>query len=175
MTTTRKILIFLLIAVLFAGIGVYFGSKRFAPAEPADTAVGALMQLSLPDASGVMQPLSEWQEKTLVVNFWATWCPPCVDEMPELVELQHDLGPAGVQVLGIAIDSSANVRQFAEKHQISYPLLIGGMEGTELSRQFGNQAGGLPFTVLISKDGSVRKTYMGRLDLGEVRADLASL
>jgi peroxiredoxin len=77
--------------------------------------------------------------------------------------------------LGIGIDSPSNIRQFSEKHQISYPLLVAGMAGTELSREFGNQAGGLPFTVLIDSDGRVRKTYIGRLDLKKLRADLASL
>ncbi len=175
MSMTRKTLGFFLIALLFTGIGVYFGTKRLEPAPPAATAVESLMQLSLPAASGEPQPLSQWQGKTLVVNFWATWCPPCVDEMPELVELQHELAPTGVQVLGIGIDSPSNIRQFAEKHHITYPLLVGGMEGTELSRQFGNEAGGLPFTVLIGKDGRVHQTYMGRLDMAKVRADLASL
>lgn len=172
---SRKILAFVVIAVLFAGIGVYVGAKRFQPAAPADAAVGALMQASLPDAAGSSRRIAEWQGKTLVVNFWATWCPPCVDEMPELVELQNDLGGRNVQVLGIGIDSPSNIRQFSEKHRITYPLLVAGMEGTELSRQFGNQAGGLPFTVLIGSDGTVRKTYIGRLDLAKLRADLASL
>ncbi len=172
---SRKIIAFVVIAFLFAGIGVYVGSKRFAPEPVADTAVGALMQTALPDSSGTQRKLSEWQGKVLVVNFWATWCPPCVDEMPELVELQNDVASRNVQVLGIGIDSPSNIRQFSEKHKITYPLLVAGMEGTELSRQFGNQAGGLPFTVLIGKDGTVRKTYIGRLDLSKLRADLASL
>ncbi len=172
---SRKILAFVVIAVLFAGIGVYVGAKRFQPTAPADAAVGALMQASLPDAAGSSRRIAEWQGKTLVVNFWATWCPPCVDEMPELVELQNDLAGRNVQVLGIGIDSPSNIRQFSEKHRITYPLLVAGMEGTELSRQFGNQAGGLPFTVLIGSDGTVRKTYIGRLDLAKLRADLASL
>lgn len=172
---SRKILVFVVIAVLFTGIGIYFGAKRFEPEAAADSAVGALMQARLPDATGAERQLTEWQGKTLVVNFWATWCPPCVEEMPELVELQNDLGSQNVQVLGIGIDSPSNIRQFSEKHQISYPLLVAGMAGTDLSREFGNQAGGLPFTVLIGSDGRVRKTYIGRLDLKKLRADLASL
>ncbi len=171
----RKILSFVAIAVLFLAIGLYFGAKRFQPAPVADGAVSALMASSLPDAAGGQRTLAEWQGKTLVVNFWATWCPPCVDEMPELVTLQDDLGAKNVQVLGIGIDSPSNIRQFSEKHRITYPLLVAGMEGTELSRQFGNQAGGLPFTVLIGSDGRVRQTYIGRLDLQKLRADLASL
>jgi thiol-disulfide isomerase/thioredoxin len=172
---TKKTLLLVLIAVLFTGIGVYFGAKRFQPAAPADTAVGALMQLSMNDAAGKPHKISEWQGKVLLVNFWATWCPPCVAEMPELEQLQTDRGSKGLQIVGIGIDSPTNIREFAEKHKITYPLLIGGLQGTEVSRSFGNEAGGLPFTVLIGADGSVKQTYMGRLDMEKVRADLDSL
>ena len=172
---TKKTLLLLLIAVLFTGIGLYFGAKRFQPAAPSDTAVGALMQLSMNDSAGKPYKLSTWQGKVLLVNFWATWCPPCVAEMPELEQLQADRGSKGLQIIGIGIDSPTNIREFAEKHKITYPLLIGGLQGTEVSRSFGNEAGGLPFTVLISTDGTVKQTYMGRLDMEKVRADLDSL
>jgi len=133
------------------------------------------MQVSLKDSGGRQRKMLEWQGKVLLINFWATWCPPCVSEMPELVALQNDLASKNLQIVGIGIDSPSNIREFAEKHQITYPLLLGGLEGSELSRQFGNQSGGLPFTILIGADGSVRKTYMGRLDMEKVRADLASM
>ncbi|MFM7670738.1 MAG: TlpA disulfide reductase family protein, partial [Betaproteobacteria bacterium] len=157
----KKITAFVVIAVLFTAIGIYFGVKRLQPSAPADTAVAALMQISMKDSAGKQRKMSEWQGKVLVLNFWATWCPPCVSEMPELVALQNDFVSKNVQVVGIGIDSPSNIREFAEKHQITYPLLLGGLEGTELSRQFGNQSGGLPFTLLIGADGSVRKSYMG--------------
>ncbi len=80
-----------------------------------------------------------------------------------------------LQIIGIGIDSRTNIQDFASKHQISYPLLVGGMEGTAVSKQFGNDTGGLPFTVLIGPDGNVRKTYMGRLDMQKVRTDLDPL
>jgi peroxiredoxin len=137
--------------------------------------VAALMQVSMKDSAGKQRKMSEWQGKVLVLNFWATWCPPCVSEMPELVALQNDFGSKNVQVVGIGIDSPSNIREFAEKHQITYPLLLGGLEGSELSKQFGNESGGLPFTLLIGADGSVRKSYMGRLDMQQVRTDLSSL
>ncbi len=172
---TKKNLLIVLIAVLFTGIGVYFGAKRFQPAPPADTAVGALMQLSLADPNGKQQKLSQWQGKVLLVNFWATWCPPCVAEMPELQQLQTERQSKGLQIVGIGIDSPTNIREFSEKHKISYPLLVGGLQGTEVSRSFGNETGGLPFTVLIGTDGSVKQAYMGRLDMQKVRADLDSL
>ena len=171
----KKILTFVVIAILFTAIGIYFGAKRFQPAPPADTAVGALMQLSVKDTQVKSRKMSTWKGKTLLLNFWAPWCPPCVDEMPELVALQNELADKNLQIVGIGIDSPSNIRQFAEKNKITYPLLMAGLEGTELARQFGNEAGGLPFTVLIAPDGTVRKTYMGRLNLEKVRADLASL
>jgi len=170
-----KLLAFALIAILFTGIGAYFGAKRFYPAQAENTAVAMLMQTSLPDSQNQQRSFGEWKGKILLVNFWATWCPPCVAEMPELVELQADMASHNLQIIGIGIDSPANIRQFSEKLQISYPLLVAGMEGTELSRQFGNQGGGLPFTVLIGADGQIRQTYIGRLDMKKVRADLASL
>ncbi len=171
----KKIFALVAFAILFAGIGAYFGLKRTEPAAPAATAVGALMQLSFADADGKERKMSEWQGKVILLNFWATWCPPCVSEMPELVELQNDFAGKNLQVVGIAIDSRSKVQEFALKHSIRYPLLIGGMEGTAVSKEFGNDTGGLPFTVLIAPDGTVRKTYMGRLDMQTVRADLGAL
>jgi peroxiredoxin len=171
----KKITAFVVIAVVFTLIGVYFGVKRLQPSPPADTAVAALMQVSMKDSAGQQRKMSEWQGKVLLLNFWATWCPPCVSEMPELVALQNEWAGKNLQVVGIGIDSPSNIREFAAKHQITYPLLLGGLEGTELSRQFGNQSGGLPFTLLIAPDGSVRQAYMGRLNMEKVRADLTSL
>lgn len=170
-----KLLAFAVIAILFTGIGAYFGAKRFDPAPAEDGAISTLFRSSLPDTQNQQRSFGEWKGKILLVNFWATWCPPCVAEMPELVELQAEMAGRNLQIIGIGIDSPTNIRQFAEKLQISYPLLVAGMEGTELSRQLGNQGGGLPFTVLIGPDGRVRKTYIGRLDMKNVRADLASL
>ena len=171
----KKITAFVVIAIVFTLIGVYFGVKRLQPSPPADTAVAALMQVSMKDSAGQQRKMSEWQGKVLLLNFWATWCPPCVSEMPELVALQNEWAGKNLQVVGIGIDSPSNIREFAAKHQITYPLLLGGLEGTELSRQFGNQSGGLPFTLLIAPDGSVRQAYMGRLNMEKVRADLTSL
>lgn len=171
----RQITLFVVIAILFTGIGGYFGWKNLQPAKPANAVVAALFSKTLPDAQKKPQALSQWQGKTLLVNFWATWCPPCVAEMPELVELQAEQAKNNVQVIGIGIDSAANIEQFSTKYNITYPLLVDGLNGSELSRQFGNQTGGLPFTVLISADGEIKKLYLGRLNMQQVRADLQSL
>ncbi|MBI3229133.1 MAG: TlpA family protein disulfide reductase [Burkholderiales bacterium] len=122
-----------------------------ASAQPSD-AVAQLFAMSLPDSDSKVQALSQWRGKPIVLNFWASWCAPCVKEMPALSKLQTDFAPRGVQVLGVGIDSPEAIAKFKQEHQISYPLLVAGIDGSELSRQLGNKAGGLPFTVLIGAD-----------------------
>ena len=171
----KKITLFVAISILSSAFGIYVGTQRLAPAIPANPAVAKLMQTSLPDVDNRPHLLSDWRGKTLLVNFWAPWCPPCVAEMPELVTLQNEMAAKNLQIVGIGIDSPSNIREFSQKHDISYPLLVAGMQGTELSRELGNQAGGLPFTVLLDKDGQVRQTYLGKLNMEKLRADLAAL
>lgn len=162
-------------ALLSAGAGVYFGAQKFAPAPAQPAAVSQLFGQTMPDSAGSAQALSQWRGKALVVNFWATWCAPCVEEMPELTQLQTELNQKNIQIIGIGIDSAANISEFSTKLKIGYPLYVAGMRGTELSRLFGNQAGGLPFTVLINAGGQIKKTYLGRLKMEELRRDLAEL
>jgi thiol-disulfide isomerase/thioredoxin len=167
--------LFLLIGILFAGFGAYLSYTRFKPATPEASAANALFSQQLADVTGKQVPLAQYKGKPLVVNFWATWCPPCVDEMPELNALQQELGVEKVRIVGIGIDSPSNIADFAEKQKISYPLLVAGMGGTELSRQLGNKAGGLPFTVMFDAQGKVRKQYLGRLKMDDLRRDLQAL
>jgi thiol-disulfide isomerase/thioredoxin len=163
------------IAIAFAAIGAYFSGQRWEPVVPQQSASTFLFAQTLPNANGTPQALSQWKGKILVVNFWATWCPPCIEEIPELVELQHELATHNVQIIGIGIDSASNISEFSAKHKIDYPLYVSGMSGTELSKQFGNQSGGLPFTVLVTPDGQVKKTYLGRLKMEQLRRDLTTL
>jgi thiol-disulfide isomerase/thioredoxin len=172
---SRKTVLFIAVALLCAALGAYLGQRRNAPAAAEPSAVTALLAQSMNDASGQPQQLSQWKDRPLVVNFWATWCAPCVDEMPELSALQQQVAARQIQILGIGIDSPSNIADFGAKYKISYPLYAAGVSGTELSRQFGNQAGGLPFTVLIDREGKVKKTYLGRLKMDQLRQDLASL
>lgn len=171
----RRNLAFAAVAILFALLGALLAHWRIAP-EPAEpAAVDLLFAQTLPNPQGEIQALAKWKNKPLVVNFWATWCAPCVEEMPELSDLHVELAPQGTEVLGIGIDSSENIARFAEKHRIRYPLFVAGAGATELARRFGNSVGGLPFTVLIDASGRVRKTYLGRLKMEDLRRDLGQL
>ncbi len=175
----RNIVLAVVVGLLFAGAGMYFGTqapigKTPAVAKTAGETPG-LFGRSMPDANGIPQSLASLKGKPVVVNFWATWCAPCVQEMPELSALQTEIAPRNIQIVGIGIDSPSNIKDFAGKYKITYPLYVAGMEGTELSKQFGNQAGALPYTVLIGADGKVRKTYLGKLKMDELRRDIAGL
>lgn len=171
----KNILLFSAIALIFATLGFFLSSTQQQPKAPDTEAVAKLLSETMPDASGKPQVLDQWKGKPLIVNFWATWCAPCVAEMPELSALQAELAPTKVQILGIGIDSAANIAEFATKYKITYPLYVGGMNASELARQLGNQAGGLPFTVIIGSDGRVRKTYLGRLKMQALKNDLKAL
>ncbi|WP_395010595.1 TlpA family protein disulfide reductase [Undibacterium sp.] len=175
MINKRFTLTAILIGLVFAGLGATLGAKKFEPTPAKDSAAQQLFGLTLNDASAKPQALKQWQGKFLVVNFWATWCKPCVDEMPELVELQKELASKNVQLLGLGIDTPSNIADFTKKYQISYPVFAAGMDGTSLSQAMGNKTGGLPFTVLISPDGKVLKAYIGRLKMPELKADIQRL
>lgn len=134
-----------------------------------------LMSHPWQDANQQKIELKPLAGRVLVLNFWATWCPPCVEEMPELSALALELGNQNVQLLGIGIDSNANIKQFAEKHQISYPLPVVGTAGLKWIKGLGNSSGGLPFTVVIDRKGAINSRILGRVDIKKLRDQLKSL
>ena len=124
---------------------------------------GTLLAVSLPDADGKVQSLEQWRGKVVVVNFWATWCAPCREEMPMFVQAQTDHGAKGLQFVGIAVDDAAKVRTFAAEIGLNYPTLVGGYGAMELSRTFGNTIMALPFTVIVGREGKILQTQLGPL------------
>ncbi|MBX6393333.1 MAG: TlpA family protein disulfide reductase [Burkholderiales bacterium] len=148
-------------AALAAGIYVGYVARSGSP-EPAGSA--ALLRTPFTTLSGTPATLSQWRGRRLVVNFWATWCAPCREEMPLLNQARAQYASNGVEFVGIAVDSAAPVQQFVTQLDIRYPILIGGAEALELVRRLGNPAGGLPFTVLVEPDGSVSRTKLGRIE-----------
>ena len=154
------------------GLGLYLGHGRSTPEAPspaAEAAVEQLWTLTLPDAQGQSVALSTYAGRLCLVNFWATWCPPCVEEMPELSALHAELSGEGLAMLGIGIDSPSRITDFSAKSPVTYPLLVAGMSGTELARALGNTSGALPFTVLITAEGQIAYRYLGRVKIDAVR------
>ncbi len=135
----------------------------------------AIFGVSLPDTEGRNQALDQWQGKVLVVNFWATWCIPCREEMPEFIKAQSDLGQRGVQFVGIAIDKEDKVADFAKELKLNYPALIGGYGALELSKTLGNRVGALPFTIILDRSGQIVHTQLGPIKDEKLRSIVGQL
>ncbi|MES2181564.1 MAG: TlpA disulfide reductase family protein [Pseudomonadota bacterium] len=134
-----------------------------------------LFAANLPDENGVKQALSQYKGKIIVLNFWATWCPPCREEMPELSQLHKDYQNKNVVVLGVAIDEQTLVKEFTQSTPVSYPLFAAEEEGMSLGSVLGNNKGVLPYTVIIDTQGNVVKTYFGRINKTLLETTLDSL
>lgn len=143
--------------------------------DPAPKDAGTLLALALPDTNGADTPLAQWKGKLLVVNFWATWCTPCREEMPRFVELQDRYGAKGLQFVGVAVDQPDKVRAFGEEIRLNYPSLIGGYGAIELSRTLGNRLGALPFTVVVDRSGAIVHTQLGPVKDAQLRSMIDQL
>lgn len=134
-----------------------------------------LQAAALPDLDGRTRSVSEWQGKIVLCNFWATWCAPCREEIPMLVDLRREYAPHGFEVLGIAVDSAAKVREFAAKYAINYPVLVADAAGLDLIRKLGNASGGLPFTVMLDRKGAVLSRKLGLLQRSALEPGIKGL
>ncbi len=120
-------------------------------------------EFAIADTDGRLRNISEWDGKFILLNFWATWCPPCKKEIPHFIELQQEYGDAGLQIVGVAMDNAADVSAFAMEMDINYPLMIGEQDAIELARRYGNDFGALPYTVIIDSEAIIRSTFAGEL------------
>ncbi len=158
----------LALAALLAGAWFAQTGQSAAP-------LSGLWQVSFPDASGRPQSLSQWRGQVLVVNFWATWCAPCREEMPDFAALRAQYRPHGVEFVGIAIDNPAQVAQFLQRLPVDYPILVGQGAAHTLARELGNASGALPYTIVIDRDGALVLTHLGRLPRGTLDATLRKI
>ncbi|WP_281283045.1 TlpA family protein disulfide reductase [Verticiella sediminum] len=138
----------------------------------ADEAAGAdaFFERRFADLQGVSAAMSDYRGKPVLVNFWATWCAPCVKEMPDLDALQSEFPQ--VAFVGIGIDSAANLSQFVQKIPVRYDLYEAQASGLELMRALGSNTGGLPYTVLIGADGRILQSFAGQISKEALRPQL---
>ena len=129
-----------------------------------DPAVGMQrVEFTARDANGEIRNINEWHGRIVFLNFWATWCPPCKEEIPHFIELQQEYGDQGLQFIGVAIDEHDAVTEFVEAIGMNYPTMIVQQDGIELARRYGNDIGALPYTVIIDRDGQISNTFKGLL------------
>lgn len=141
------------IAALIA-LGLGMATRHFSvAAKPTD--MSALPEFSLSDLSGLQHPISEWQGKVLVINFWATWCPPCLKEISDFIALQEQYKAKGLQFIGIALEDKESVAQYFATTKINYPILLGEDTGIALAHQLGNIIDAVPYTLVIDRQGKI--------------------
>jgi thiol-disulfide isomerase/thioredoxin len=169
---TRKLLPYAVAATIALAAGFWFARQQYAPNPAADAAVDALWSMQFADVRGQRQALSQWRGQVLVLNFWATWCAPCREEMPDFDALRRQYHERGAEFVGIAIDNERNVTEFLQQMPVSYPILIGEGAALAVARQLGNTAGALPFTLVIDRDGGIELSHLGRLPYAELDAAL---
>ena len=135
----------------------------------------ALHAASFPDLAGKSRALAEWQGRVMVVNFWATWCAPCREEIPLLMAVGQKYRSQGVEIVGIAVDNGPKVAEYARFMKISYPVLLAEGEGLDLMRRLGNTGGGLPYTVIVGRQGKVVHRKLGAYKEAELEAAVGPL
>jgi thiol-disulfide isomerase/thioredoxin len=116
---------------------------------------------AFPDQHGRLRRLADWDGKVVVVNFWATWCAPCLEEIPILIELQEAYAERGVQFVGVAVDELEPVREYAGRVGLNYPTAQGDAAALDVMRRFGNRKGGLPFTAFVDRRGGIAHRHTG--------------
>lgn len=177
MTTTvsRRGWLYASVAALAAGAGIggaWWNQHRSSAfgegsGERLDPAFWA-RKFDKPD--GGQLELAGLKGKPVLLNFWATWCPPCIEELPMIDRFFKDQAANGWQVVGLAIDQPSAVRKFLERTPVSFPIGLAGLEGTELVKQLGNTGAGLPFTLVLHGDGVVAARKMGKVEPADLEA-----
>ena len=148
-------------------------------AKPVVTSTSAIGQkridFTLPDTEGKMRKFKEWDGKVVLLNFWATWCPPCRREMPAFIQLKDKYGKQGFQVVGVAIDRKDPVIDFTDGIGVNYPILFGQDAAMEITSNYGNRFGQLPYSVLIDRKGMIRFIRRGELTYKDAEEQIKKL
>jgi thiol-disulfide isomerase/thioredoxin len=161
------------LAIIFLGFSIF--RIFLMPSEKTSFSTTPLFTSTIDDPEGKPQSLKQFENKVIVLNFWATWCEPCREEMPELSNLYAENKSKNVVVVGIAIDESKAVKSYLKKTKVTYPILVDEDKGVILSKNLGNNEGILPYTVIINSKGIIEKTILGRVHKDQLDATLKPL
>ncbi len=154
-----------------AALALRFGRKK-PPAPSQASAIDALWAMTLQTPTDAPLTLAHYRGKPLLINFWATWCPPCVEEMPRLNQFYQQKFTSAdnrIQLLGIAVDKVPSVVKFLNITPIQFPIALAGLEGMVVSKSLGNASGGLPYSVLISRNSEILFTKDGKLTANDLK------
>lgn len=173
---TVKIIAVIAALSVSMGLGYSLYEKQTGDVVSAEKpkAIDHLPEFAYKDLQGNIRSSQEWSDKVVVLNFWATWCPPCKKETPDFIKTQTKY-QQNVQFVGIAIDDAQLVQEFANSFGINYPTLLGDMDAIEISRQLGNRFSGLPFTAIFNKEGQLIHQKTGEMKLNELEKQLQAL
>ena len=167
---SRRTWLFGAAAVLAASAGAGAAWWKQRPASGHEALGADFWGRSFERPEGGELTMASLRGKPVLLNFWATWCAPCVEEMPMLDRFFREHAANGVQVVGLAIDQPSSVRKFLQRTAVTYPIGLAGLDGTDLIRQLGNTAGGLPFTLAVTAEGAVAERKMGKLEQTDLDA-----
>ena len=146
-----------------AAAGAGLAWWRMSPQSVAPAAQHAFWAQRFETPTGAELSMASFAGKPLLVNFWATWCPPCVDELPLIDAFWRENTLNGFQILALAIDQPSAVRRFLQRQTLGLHIGLAGLGGTELAKSLGNAAGGMPFSVFFNADGSIWRQKLGQL------------
>lgn len=167
-SSRRRQIVYAVAGLGAAAAGLAYSLRQHAP-KPLSKEAQAFWAASFEQPQGGQLQTRNFLGKPLLLNFWATWCPPCVKEMPELDQFRREHLAKGWEVLGLAVDAPTPVREFLQKTPVSFPIGLAGLTGTELSRSLGNPQGGLPFSVAFDPSGEIVWRKLGATNLAELR------
>ena len=165
---SRRSIVAVAAAALAAG-AVWNGWRHYSQ-DLAPTALQALWDASFEHPDGQLLKLADFQGKPLILNFWATWCTPCVEEMPLLNAFYQQNKSKNWQMIGLAIDQPSAVKRFLTQHPVEYAIGLAGLQGTELMKTLGNETGGLPFTLVLNAQSDVQMSKLGKLTTGDIQS-----